>query len=141
MAQTLRAANALWRASRRLFRPFGINDAHFNVLNALGMHSEGMSQRELSDLFVVDRSNMTWLLDRMEKRGWIARHDVPGDRRTYRVCLTKRGRALWEKVLPSYQQAARDVVRDLTADQVKAMLAALRRIESEAKSWRPNGKR
>lgn len=139
VVQTLRAANALWRASRRLFRPFGLSDAHFNVLNVLGLHAQGMSQRELSDVFVVDRSNMTLLLDQMEKRAWVQRRDEPGDRRAYRVRLTRTGRALWQKVLPSYCAAVREVVGELPTTRAKEMLAALKRIEAEAKEWKPNG--
>ena len=96
--QTLRTATILWRESRRFFHQFGLTEAQFNVLNLLGPAPEGMSQRELSDLLVVDRSNITLLLDRMAERGWIARHDVPKDRRRYQVRLTREGGALWKKI-------------------------------------------
>ena len=138
--QTLRTANALWRESRRFFRPFGITEAQFNVLHLLGQKTEGMSQRELSDLLVVDRSNVTLLLDRMDKRGWIHRHDVPGDRRVYRVCLTSSGAKLWKRVLPSYQQAVETVTRKLSAREIQATLRVLQTMESHANQWRNHEK-
>src|SRR5581483_3123150 len=96
-------ADAFLRESQRLFRPLGLTAAQFNVLNILALHTAGaMSQRELSERLVVDRSNVTGLLDRLGKAGWVQRKDDPDDRRVYRVSLTPAGRALWEKAHPRY---------------------------------------
>src|SRR5688500_15343860 len=81
-------ANVFLRESQRLFRPHGLTAAQYNVLNVLAPRVDGMSQRELSDLLVVDRSNVTGLLDRMEKARWVQRSDDLKDRRVYRVTLT-----------------------------------------------------
>ncbi|MBI4026044.1 MAG: MarR family transcriptional regulator [Verrucomicrobia bacterium] len=134
--QTLRTANALWRESRRFFRPFGITEAQFNVLHLLGQKPEGMRQRELSVLLVVDRSNVTLLLDRLDKRGWIRRHDVPRDRRAYRVCLTSSGEKLWGRVLPNYLEAVRQVVRGLSPSEIQTTRRVLQKIESRSNQRR-----
>src|SRR3954447_4184202 len=94
----LATADTFLRESQRLFRPYGLTAAQYNVLNVLAPRADGMSQRELSDLLVVDRSNVTGLLDRMEKAGWVQRADDPMDRRVYRVTLTVVGRRLWCEV-------------------------------------------
>jgi MarR family 2-MHQ and catechol resistance regulon transcriptional repressor len=133
--QTLRTATILWRESRRFFRRFGLTEAQFNVLNLLGPAPEGLSQRELSDLLVVDRSNITLLLDRMARRGWVARHDVPKDRRRYQVRLTREGIALWKKVLPHYERALRHLTEGLSAVNVKNAHRVLQVLESQAKRW------
>ena len=137
IVQTLRAANALWRASRRLFRHLKINDAQFNVLNLLADHRDGMNQRQISDHLVVDRSNITLLLHQMEEHGWVTRRDVPGDRRAYRVCLSRAGRELWKQVLPRYARAVEEVVGDVSATKLNAAVEVLRTIELRAKHW-PN---
>lgn len=134
--QVLRTANALWRESRRFFRPFGISEAQFNVLNLLGQATEGLSQRELSDRLVVDRSNVTLLLDRMEAHAWIVREDVPGDRRAYRVRLTGKGRALWTRVLPRYHRAVERAVDELPRLSLKTAAGVLTHIEHQSAKWR-----
>jgi len=134
--QALRTANALWRESRRFFRPFGITEAQFNVLHLLGQKPEGMSQRELSDRLVVDRSNVTLLLDRMEKRGRVERHAVSGDRRTHCVKLTRSGKALWERVAPHYFHAVEQAVQNISNHEVQVTLRALQNIEIQSKQWR-----
>src|SRR6187551_2882755 len=107
--QVLSAANVMVKESHRLFRPHGISDAQFNVLNVLGPAPAGLSQRELSDVLVVDRSNITGLIDRMEQSGWVTRADHPSDRRVYVVRLTSAGKKFWQKILPEYVAAVRRV--------------------------------
>lgn len=133
--QALSVANVMVRESHRLFRPHGLSEAQFNVLNVLGPAPEGVSQRELSDVLVVDRSNITGLLDRMEEAGWVRRADHPSDRRVYVVTLTAAGRRLWEKVRPEYEAAVATVTAGVPASELKSALATLRRIEAATRAW------
>ena len=114
-------ADAFLRESQRLFRPYGLTGAQYNVLNVLAPHADGISQRELGDELVVDRSNVTGLLDRMEKLGWVRRADYPGDRRAYRVSLTSAGRKLWEKVQPRYLAVVAQVTRDIAPGRIREL--------------------
>jgi DNA-binding MarR family transcriptional regulator len=133
--QVLSAANVMVKESHRLFRPYGLTDAQFNVLNVLGTAAEGVSQRELSDVLVVDRSNITGLLDRMEKLGWVQRADHPSDRRVYLVTLTGEGRKLWQKVLPEYVAVVRRVTAVAPEAELKRTLETLRRLEESTRQW------
>jgi DNA-binding MarR family transcriptional regulator len=135
-------ADLLLRESQRLFRPHGLSAAQFNVLNLLGAAPEGAgySQRELADLLVVDRSNVTGLLDRMEVAGWVRRADDPADRRVYRVQLTPAGRRLWQKVAPGYADVVGQVTSGLGAAEMERGLALLARVREGAVSWKsPRG--
>jgi len=91
VAAVMATADCFLRESQRLFRPLGLTGAQYNVLNILAASPDGISQRELGDRLVVDRSNVTGLLDRLEKSGWVRRTDDPEDRRVYRVVLTPAG--------------------------------------------------
>ncbi len=129
------AATVLVKESHRVFRPHGITEAQFNILNVLGQAPEGASQRELSDELVVDRSNVTGLLDRMEKAGWVRRDDHPKDRRIYVVTLTAAGRKLWQKVLPDYLRAVDEVTAAVDTAEMRRMGEFLKRLEATAREW------
>ncbi len=129
-------ADTFLREGQRLFRPHGITAAQYNVLSALAAAGEGISQRELGDLLVVDRSNVTGLVDRMEKAGWVRRSDDPSDRRVYRVMLTPSGRRLWEKISPAYEAVVLQVVDGLTDKQANATLSGLKQLQTGAVAWR-----
>jgi DNA-binding MarR family transcriptional regulator len=132
----LTTADVFLREGQRLFRPHGITAAQYNVLSALAAAGEGMSQRALGDVLVVDRSNVTGLVDRMEKAGWVRRADDPADRRVYRVSLTAAGRRLWEKISPAYEAVVLQVVAGLSDRQATATLAGLKQLQAGAAAWR-----
>jgi MarR family 2-MHQ and catechol resistance regulon transcriptional repressor len=134
-AAVLRAADALLRGSQKLFRPHGLTAAQFNVLNLIARSKSGMSQRELSDKLVVDRSNVTGLLDRMEKAGWVRRDDDPDDRRIYRVSLTIMGRKLWEKANPQYLAAVAEITQGLSGIQISDCVDLLERLTQASAGW------
>ena len=133
--QVLSVANVMVKESHRLFRPHGLSDAQFNVLNVLGPAPEGLSQRALSEVLVVDRSNITGLLDRMEESGWVKRADHPTDRRVYLVTLTPTGRKLWQKVLPEYVAAVQRVTAAVPASDLKQALGTLQHLETATREW------
>ncbi len=133
-------ADVFLRESQRLFRPHGITAAQYNVLNILAHEPQGMSQRELGDRLVVDRSNVTGLLDRLEKNEWVRRDDHPDDRRVYRVSLTPAGRALWQKIAPLYLDVVAQITRELSAKRMQDGLDILRQLEAGAVAWKPTKK-
>jgi DNA-binding MarR family transcriptional regulator len=105
-------------------------------LNILSDRAEGLSQRQLGDLLVVDRSNVTGLLDRLQKAGWVRRDDDPHDRRVYRVSLTPAGRELWSKVHPLYLGVANQLTRGLATKKMDHCLEVLRHLEAGASAWK-----
>ena len=133
--QVLSVANVMVKESHRLFRPHGLSDAQFNVLNVLGPEPAGLSQRALSEVLVVDRSNITGLLDRMERSGWVKRADHPSDRRVYVVTLTAEGRKLWQKILPEYVAVVRRVTAAVPAADLKRTLGTLQQLETATREW------
>lgn len=132
---TIAAADALLREGQRLFKPHGLTSAQYNLLNVVAESAEGISQRELSDQLVVDRSNVTGLVDRMEAAGWVRRTDHPEDRRVYRVMLTPAGRKLWETVTPIYIAAVAEVTRGITEKRMRECLETLQNLETAANAW------
>jgi DNA-binding MarR family transcriptional regulator len=109
LIQLLRTADTLWNASRTLFGRWDLSPSQFNILNLLHDQPEGMTQIELSRFLLMNRSNVTGLLDRLEKRHLAARRVHPADRRAYRVVLTTAGQHLMRDILPYYYQAAEAV--------------------------------
>lgn len=130
-------ADLFLRESARLFRPLGLTAPQFNILNLLAAPGaeNGHSQRELADLLVVDRSNVTGLIDRMEAAGWVRRADDPEDRRVYRVRLTAAGRKLWQKAAPGYADVVRQVTARLDEKRMNDALALLAVLREDAVRW------
>jgi DNA-binding MarR family transcriptional regulator len=130
-------ADVFLRESARLFRPHGLTAAQFNVLNLLAAREQaaGFSQRELADALVVDRSNVTGLVDRMESAGLVRRENDAADRRVYRVRLTAAGKKLWQKVAPGYAEVVGQVTARLTEKAMRDTAGLLATLREDAVKW------
>jgi DNA-binding MarR family transcriptional regulator len=88
-----------------LFGDFDLTDVQYNLMNLL--HYEkgddgGICQAKLSEMMMVNRANMTTLVDRMEKSALVVRTTLENDRRLKIVKLTDKGEKLFLKVRPYY---------------------------------------
>jgi DNA-binding MarR family transcriptional regulator len=95
------------------FDQFGLTDVQFNLMDLLhyqsgstgsphGGKEGGLSQAQISDMMLVNRANITALIDRMEKAGLVTRTDHSNDRRYNIIKLTAKGEKLFIKVEPNY---------------------------------------
>ena len=118
-----------------LYQPFGLTVPSFNllVLLARGKDPESFSQQAIGQRLVVSPSNMTGLIDRLEKRGLVRR--VPGpDRRTKLLRITEQGRKLVEEVWPHHAKLMGALSEQLTKTECRSLNAALTRLRHIARS-------
>ncbi len=121
----------LTKEGDRLLNSTGLTDSQFNVLMLLRYQStEGqLNQTQLGRMLLVNRSNVTGLIDRMEKAGWVQRVSTSGDRRVKQIKLTQSGRRLVERSEKSYFARIEEVLAPLSdAEQaeLRRMLGRIR---------------
>lgn len=124
LLQLLRTADVVWNTSRQFFAPWDLSPSQFNVLNLLTGNS-GLSQVELSRQLIMHRSNVTGLVDRLEKRGFVSRLETPNDRRAYRVALTTEGERVMKEILPLYFAGAEQLWGSASEKDLKQVVAHL----------------
>lgn len=132
LLELLGASEAVWNASRIFFGRWELSPSQFNVLNLLHNQPGGMTQAELSRALITHRSNVTGLVDRLEKRGLLRRNPVAGDRRAHQVGLTVTGRRLLAEILPEYHEHAAAALATLTPPQVMQLRKHLAQINATA---------
>jgi DNA-binding MarR family transcriptional regulator len=116
------------------FSGFGLTDVQFNVLMLLHHQSspeEGLSQVQLSDKMLVNRANITSLIDRMEKAGLVVRTAAAEDRRYNIVKMTGRGRKLFAGVEPLYAKQVKKIMACLKDVEQKRVIAMLEKVRSK----------
>ena len=128
LLQLLRAADTLWNTSHAFFARWNLSPSQFNVLNLLSDQPDGLSQVELGRMLIMHRSNVTGLIDRLEKRGLVQRRDAAGDRRAYCVGLTAAGRTLVQNILPHYYRMAEGVWGGFPVKRAEQLTADLERL-------------
>jgi DNA-binding MarR family transcriptional regulator len=132
LMELLRTADTLWNASRAFFERWGLSPSQFNVLNLLHLNPDGLSQTDLSRQLIMHRSNLTGLVDRLEKRGLVARREVAADRRAYSVVLTAAGTRLLREILPRYYEEAARVWDRLPARRAAELINDLQQLARNA---------
>jgi DNA-binding MarR family transcriptional regulator len=129
--------HSLRRASKSMRSALGVTGPQRLVIRMVGRFP-GLTAGDLASLLHVDPSSLTGVLDRLERRGFLARKSDPEDRRRALFSLTVRGRAL-DRVRSGTVEAA--VVRVLEG-QPRARTAAARRVlaalTAELGSGRPS---
>lgn len=95
----LKAADSLSQQVEQLFKPAGLTSTQYNVLRILrGAEPEGLLCRGIGERMISHDPDMTRMLDRMEKRGWITRQRQKDDRRVIKARITTDGLKLLKKL-------------------------------------------
>lgn len=104
VAGVIQLANLLNRRLAPVFEKSSITPQQWAVLLAIAAEPEPMTLVAIARSLAVSKQNMTGMMNRLEQLGLVEREDDPADRRTARMKLTRRGRALTERAAPAYEQ-------------------------------------
>lgn len=122
---------ALKRLNARLAKE-GITFSQYSVLIALSRNGP-MQMNRLSEHMLVAPANVTGLVDRMEKKGYVRRRRMSADRRLYVIEPTEAGTAMFKRVsgrFGAYVRSIEDVMTERrVAEMIKDLKAILATIE------------
>ena len=112
-------ANLLTRRLAPVFEKASITPQQWAVLTALADAGEPTTLAAIARSLLVSKQNMTGMVARLEQLGLVERNENPNDLRSARVQLTRRGRAVIERLRPAYEKWVGNVAgvsdRDLQA--------------------------
>lgn len=111
------------------FRSHGyrITTEQWAVLICL-LETDGKTQSEIAEKLFKDKTNLSRILDGMEKKEWIVRHTHENDRRSYRIFITKEGEAIVEKLIPIARRINKKSLRTLTVKDILELERLLTKI-------------
>ncbi len=127
-------ASCLKKRAAEFFRPHNLTDVQFNLMMLLEYQSdpeEGLSQAQISDMMLVNRANITSLIDRMEKASLVVRTASPDDRRYNIIKLTGHGKKLLDQIEPLYAKEVKKIMVPLKEAEQKKLIAVLEKVRSK----------
>jgi DNA-binding MarR family transcriptional regulator len=120
----------------------GITASQYNVLRILrGVHPEGHSRCEIAHRMIERAPDVTRLIDRLEKQGFVARDRTERDRRLSISRITPAGLELLNRLEPRVRQVHEHIAERLSpADQreLSRICEGVYREMGEASSSAPN---
>ena len=106
---------------------YDLTAPQFGVLEAL-FHLGPLSLGDLAEKLLVTGGNVTYVMDRLEDQGLVARERSGDDRRVVRAHLTTKGRATIEGVFPGHIGFVRSLVGDLQPDEQADLRELLKKL-------------
>src|SRR5688572_25834106 len=119
---------AYHRAVSDLLAPHGITYRQSVVLGWLALEGE-LSQTELAHRMMIEPPTLVGILDRMERDGWIARHDCPGDRRKNLIRATPAADPIWEKIVDCATRIRHRATEGLSERQLATLKKLLHKVQ------------
>lgn len=125
----IRTADDLRRYFTVLYAPHDITPQQYNVLRILrGADPTPLPTMEIAERMVEKTPGITRLLDRLERKGLIARERLPEDRRQVLVSITEAGLELVASLDEPVREATSAVLWELGNGEVAALDDTLARI-------------
>jgi DNA-binding MarR family transcriptional regulator len=127
LVQTMHVLQDLYAETSR---PLGLTPQQAHLLCVLLDGPLGMT--ELSRILSIERSSLTSMVDRLERRDLVARIPYPTDRRAYRIELTTPGLALAHEAHNAFTARIDELTADLTPTARRTLTTTLTSIFSRA---------
>lgn len=113
------------------FVPHDVTTEQWSVLARL-CEEDGISQKELAARVSKDQTNVTRILDQLQRKGLVVRKANPDDRRSFLPSVTPEGQAMYERIAPLEEKTIALAMEGLQPDEVAKLKELLQRIADNA---------
>lgn len=128
-----RARNALKNEMSKELKPLGISSEQRLILLRL-CEKDGLTQKELAEDTFFEQSNLTPMLDKLEKKRYIKREAKANDKRAYLVKITELGKSLEEPLSSMSNKILKKALKGIDEKQKEALTQMLQTIHTNLKS-------
>src|SRR5688572_9214077 len=112
--------------------PHGITYRQSMVLGWLALEGE-LSQTELATKMMIEPPTLVGILDRMERDGWITRHDCPSDRRKKIIRANRAAEPVWDKIVECAARVRHRATDGLSDRQLATLKKLLGKVQQNIK--------
>jgi MarR family transcriptional regulator, 2-MHQ and catechol-resistance regulon repressor len=122
-----RSYNWVTAHTNRDIRRHGLNPTEFGVLEVL-YHKGPQPLQQIGEKILISSGNITYVVDKLEKKQLLVRKPCAEDRRVIYAELTDKGRQFLADVFPSHKEAVEKAMNGLTAEEKRQAIALLKKL-------------
>lgn len=108
-------------------RDTGLTLGQPKVLDFLKDH-DGASQKEIAAGCLIEAGSLTSILNRMEEKGLIERKMLNGNRRTFHIFMTEKGKENQKKVEQAFQKIEETAKEGISPEELEQFMEIYHRI-------------
>ena len=122
-----RAHKAINETTNQFFQENGLNPTEFAVLELL-YHKGRQPLQQIGNKILLASGSITYVVDKLEKRGYLIRVSCPSDRRVTYAEITEEGEAFMAEVFPKHEQHLHELVSVLTNEEKDVAIKLLKKL-------------
>jgi DNA-binding MarR family transcriptional regulator len=108
---------------------YGLDIPEWRVLATLGFRNDACSAQHIAHCTRTHKSTISRAVTALMQRQLVERVENEDDRREFRLQLTRRGRALYEELIPRLKRKEQEILSCLTAQERREFGLMLGKIE------------
>ncbi|AOZ92360.1 MarR family winged helix-turn-helix transcriptional regulator [Paenibacillus crassostreae] len=118
----------------------GFNPTAFAVMEVL-YYKGAQPIQQIGSKLLLQSGNVTYVIDKLEERGYLVRKPCPTDRRVIFAELTADGEHLMNDLYPKYSERIHRAVSGLNAEEKCQMISLLKKMGLQAERLSPSGRK
>lgn len=131
MMTMMRAGQYIGEFSRKNVKTYGLNITEFAVLELL-YHKGDQPIQMIGKRILIASSSITYVVDKLEKKGYVERIHCPTDRRVIFASLTDSGRALLDIIFPQHAAEMVKMFEGVSEEELQQLIDVSKRIGKKA---------
>lgn len=117
----------LARNFQKHLEPFDITLEQWGILNTL-WSKDGITLKDLSEKVNKDHTNISRIIDKLEKKELLKRSLHPEDRRALLLYVTEKGKRLQREIVPVAERVMKQELQGISVEEQELLRRLLRRM-------------
>ena len=122
-----RANKAIHECTNAFFQSKGLNPTEFAVLELL-FHKGRQPLQKIGNKILLASGSITYVVDKLEKRGYIHRVSCPSDRRVTFAEITPEGNDFMSELFPQHEKQLLEIMNVLSSEEKEQAIQLLKKL-------------
>lgn len=129
----LRSSQSIEEVLRKDMQRYGLNMTEFAVLELL-YHKGEQPIQKIGEKILITSGSITYVVDKLEKKGFAERIACPTDRRVTFASITESGKQFMDEIFPQHEKKVEDIFAVLDEAQQQQFIEVAKLIGFHAKN-------
>lgn len=127
----MKASKSIEERIKRDIKRYGVSTTEFTILEAL-YHKGQLTVQQICDAVLINSGSMTYVIDKLQKRGLLKRFPSQQDRRVVQVQITDEGKEVMDEIFPKHQAVIEEIFTDIEPEDKQKLVDLLKTVGSKA---------